>query len=258
MDLRIKGKRALVLGSTGGLGAASAHALAAEGCAVAVCGRQEERVLTMAAELPGAAVGIPVDLTEPRAADTLVEAAQRHLGGVDILVLNGPGPRPGTAADLDPDTLTDILDPLLDVHVRLVRALLPAMRAAGWGRVVAIGSSGVAAPLPNLAASNVGRWALAAYLKTLAAEVAADGVTVNMVLPGRVATDRIARLDEAAAERSGTDVETVRDASRADIPARRYGSPEEFGDVVAFLASARASYVTGSAVRVDGGLVRAL
>ncbi|BBB00855.1 putative short chain dehydrogenase [Actinacidiphila reveromycinica] len=257
MDLRIAGKRALVLGSTGGLGGASARALAAEGCKVAVCGRQEARVREVAAELPGA-VGIPVDLTGPQPAAHLLDAVARQLGGVDILVLNGPGPRPGTAADLEADALTGALDPLLDVHVRLVHALLPAMREARWGRVLAIGSSGVAAPLPNLAASNIGRWALAAYLKTLAAEVAQDGVTVNLVLPGRIATDRVAALDEAAAQRTGKDVETVRGASQGDIPARRYGAPEEFGDVVAFLASARASYVTGSAVRVDGGLVRAL
>lgn len=140
----------------------------------------------------------------------------------------------------------------------MIGAVLPGMRERGWGRILAIGSSGVAAPLPNLAMSNLGRAALAAYLKTLAAEVAADGVTVNMLLPGRVATDRTEALDRAAAERTGRQVEEIRAESLGLIPAGRYGDPAEFGAVAAFLCSAAASYVTGTALRCDGGLVRSL
>jgi 3-oxoacyl-[acyl-carrier protein] reductase len=139
--------------------------------------------------------------------------------------------------------------------VALLRAVVPGMRERGWGRVLAVGSSGVEAPLPNLAASNVGRAALAAYLKTLATEVAADGVTVNLLLPGRIATDRVAALDEAAARRQDRPVAEVRAASRAAIPTGRYGEPAEFGAVAAFLCSERASYVTGSLVRCDGGML---
>jgi 3-oxoacyl-[acyl-carrier protein] reductase len=129
------------------------------------------------------------------------------------------------------------------------------MRAAGWGRVVAIGSSGVQQPIPTLTASNVGRAALAAYLKTLAGAVARDGVTVNMVLPGRIDTDRVAQLDQGAAERTGRDVDAVRNAAEDAIPVGRYGEPAEFGAVVAFLAGQQAGYVTGEQVRCDGGMV---
>lgn len=150
------------------------------------------------------------------------------------------------------------MDTLLRPHVRLLTATLPGMRSRGWGRVLAVASSGVAAPLPNLALSNLGRAGLANYLKTLATEVAADGVTVNVLLPGRIATDRVAYLDEAAAARSGRPVDQVRAASRAQIPAGRYGEPAEFGAAAAFLCSTHASYITGEALRVDGGLVRSL
>ncbi len=132
------------------------------------------------------------------------------------------------------------------------------MRERRWGRVLAIGSSGVAAPLPNLAMSNTGRAALAGYLKTLAAEVALDCVTVNLLLPGRIATDRVAELDAAAAKRRGVTVTDIEIESRKTIPARRYGDPDEFGAAAAFLCSAPASYITGVALRCDGGLIRSL
>ena len=199
-----------------------------------------------------------VDLTAADGPDTLVEAATAAFGPVDVLVLNGPGPRPGTAAGLTVPDLEAALDPLLRAQLRLVSLALPGMRERGWGRVLAIGSSGVVVPLPGLAASNVGRAALAAHLKTLAAEVAADGVTVNLLLPGRVATDRVAQLDQAAADRTGRTLEEVQAESRGRIPAGRYGEPAEFGAVGAFLCSAAASYVTGVAVRCDGGLVGVL
>jgi 3-oxoacyl-[acyl-carrier protein] reductase len=175
-----------------------------------------------------------------------------------VVVLNGPGPKPGPAAGMDDDGLDSAVDTLLRPQLRLLGLILPGMRSRGWGRVLAVGSSGVVAPLPNLALSNLGRSALAGYLKTLAAEVAADGVTVNLLLPGRIATERVASLDEAAATRSGTSVEDVVQKSRATIPAGRYGDPAEFGAAAAFLCGAPASYVTGTALRVDGGLVRSL
>jgi 3-oxoacyl-[acyl-carrier protein] reductase len=257
VDLGLKGRVALVCASTGGLGLAAARALAEEGAAVAVTGRRAG----LAGEIAGGmerGVGIGVDLTAPGAADTLVSATTDALGPVDVLVLNGPGPAPIAAADLAPDGVEQAVAQLVGCHVALVRRVLPGMRERGWGRIVAIGSSGVAAPLPGLASSNAGRAALAAYLKTLAAEVAADGVTVNMVLPGRIATDRVAFLDRQHAERTGRTVEEIQAGSRATIPARRYGRPDEFGTLVAFLSGTRASYITGSTVRCDGGLIRGL
>jgi 3-oxoacyl-[acyl-carrier protein] reductase len=254
MDLGLNSKVALVLGSTGGLGRASAEALAAEGASVVVVGRRKELVDELAASLPSAA-GVVADLTEPGAPQRIAEAAREAFGRVDVLVLNGGGPPPGTADQFDADAAQAAVDLLLKQHVALVTELLPAMREAGWGRIVAIGSSGVQQPIPTLTASNVGRAALAAYLKTLAGAVAKDGVTVNMVLPGRIDTDRVAQLDRAAAERTGRTPEEARTSSEATIPAGRYGRPAEFGAVVAFLAGEPAAFVTGEQVRVDGGLV---
>ncbi|MDV3129567.1 SDR family oxidoreductase [Mycobacterium sp. 21AC1] len=254
MDLQIKDRVALVLASTGGLGAATARALAAEGAHVVITGRSVERAERLASSLPSA-IAVSVDLTEPGAVERLLTSTREAYGNPDIVVLNGPGPKPGAAVDLDAEDVDIIGDLLLKAHVALVKRALPHMRAQGWGRILAIGSSGVQAPIPMLAASNVGRAALAAYLKTLASEVAADGVTVNLQLPGRIATDRVAALDEAAARRQGSSPEEVRAASQARIPAGRYGTPDEFGALAAFLCSSAASYITGSAVRCDGGLL---
>jgi 3-oxoacyl-[acyl-carrier protein] reductase len=254
MDLGLTGRTALVLGATSGLGRATAEALGAEGARVVVVGRRAELVDEVVAGLPDGH-GIVADLTEPEAPARIVAQAREAVGDVDVLVLNGGGPPPGTAEALDVDAVGRAVDLLVRPHVALVRELLPAMLERGWGRVLAIGSSGVQAPLPNLTSSNVGRAALAGYLKTLAGEVAGRGVTVNMVLPGRIATDRIDQLDRAAAERTGRPVDDVKESSAAAIPVGRYGDPAEFGAVVTFLAGVPAAYVTGEQVRVDGGLV---
>jgi 3-oxoacyl-[acyl-carrier protein] reductase len=257
VELGLTGRCAVVCASTGGLGEAIARALAAEGASVVVSGRRGDRAREIANELPKA-VGVGVDLTTPEGPAELVAAARNTFGDVDVLVLNGPGPKPGPAASVDDEGLDSAVETLLRPQLRLLGLTLPRMRSRGWGRVLAVGSSGVDAPLPNLALSNLGRTALSAYLKTLASEVAADGVTVNMLLPGRIATDRVAFLDEAAAVRAGTSVADVVTKSRATIPAGRYGDPAEFGAVGTFLCSELASYVTGTTVRVDGGLVRSL
>ncbi|WP_037907175.1 SDR family oxidoreductase [Actinacidiphila yeochonensis] len=256
MDLGLGGRVALVCASTGGLGQAAAEALGAEGAAVAVTGRRRERAEEIAARITaggGRAVGLGVDLTAPGAPDALVDETVGALGPIDVLVLNGPGPTPGTAADLTPEGVAAAVDLLVAPHVALVRRVLPGMRERGWGRIVAIGSGGVVAPIPGLVSSNAGRAALAGYLKTLATEVAADGVTVNLALPGRIATDRLVRLDQHAAERTGRPEREIRAAAEAAIPAGRYGGADEFGALVAFLGSERASYITGTAVRCDGG-----
>ncbi len=261
MDLGISGKTALIAASTGGLGLAAARALAAEGVAVAITGRRRDRAEAIAAELRaagGSAVAIAADLNTPDGISTAVDRTENEIGPVDIAVLNGPGPKPGAAAGLGADDIAAAFELLVKPHHALVSRVLPGMRERRWGRVLAIGSSGVTAPLPNLAVSNTGRAALAGYLKTLAAEVALDSVTVNLLLPGRIATDRVAELDAAAAKRRGVTIEDIQLESRKTIPARRYGSPEEFGAAAAFLCSAPASYITGVALRCDGGLIRSL
>jgi 3-oxoacyl-[acyl-carrier protein] reductase len=262
MDLGITGKTALVAASTGGLGLAVARALAAEGARVAIVGRRRDRAKEIKAELQAAygaeAAAIEADLTTPEGVEAAVDQTVADLGPVDILVLNGPGPKPGAAAALGADDIAAAFDLLVKPHHALVSRILPGMRERRWGRILAVGSSGVTAPLPNLAVSNTGRAALAGYLKTLAAEVALDEVTVNMLLPGRIATDRVSELDQAAAKRRGTTPEAIQLESRKTIPARRYGDPAEFGAAAAFLCSAPASYITGVALRCDGGLIRSL
>jgi 3-oxoacyl-[acyl-carrier protein] reductase len=253
MDLGLTGRRALVLGSTGGLGLAVATALANEGARVVLCGRRGERARELAAGLPGAA-GLAVDLTRD-GVDGLVADAEATIGPLDVVVLNSGGPPPGGAADLSTDAVRAAVETLLLRQVELVAAVLPGMRSRGWGRILAIGSSGVQAPLPGLVLSNIGRAGLAGYLKTLASEVAADGVTVNMLLPGRFDTDRSTAIDGARAEREGMSPEEVRDESQRSIPVGRYGDPAEFGAVAAFLCSGPASYLTGEQVRCDGGYV---
>jgi 3-oxoacyl-[acyl-carrier protein] reductase len=255
MELGIAGRTALVCASTSGLGLASARALAAEGVRTVICGRRGDLAQREAAALPEA-IGVEIDLERPDAARRLAEASAAAFGPVDILVLNSAGPPAGTAAEQDRDSLLAAVRRLLLPHDDLIRQCLPAMLERGWGRIIAIGSSGITEPIPGLALSNVARSGLAGLLKTLAAEVADRGVTVNMVIPGRIATERLAALDQWWAEQEGRTTAEQQARSRATIPARRYGTPEEFGAAVAFLAGQPASYVTGSLLRVDGGLAR--
>lgn len=255
MDLGIRGRAALVCASTSGLGHACARALAAEGVRVVVSGRRADLAERLAGELPGAHA-VPVDLSRPGAGAELVTRAQEAVGDIDVVVLNSGGPPPMPAAGLDRAAVGAALDQLLLTQLDIVSLLLPGMRDRGWGRIVAIGSAGVVEPIPGLALSNLARAGLAGYLKTLAGEVASAGVTVNMVLPGRIATGRTVSLDESAAASAGIDVDQVRARSVANIPAGRYGDPDEYAAVVAFLCGEPAAYVTGTRLRVDGGMTR--
>lgn len=254
MDLSLDSRSALVLGSTSGLGLAIAQGLAGEGASVAFCGRRGERAAELAAQYPKA-LGLEIDLSEEASIDRGIETVVRRFGGIDIVVLNAGGPRPGRADTMTAQDLGAALQTLLLAQIDIAARLLPGMRARKWGRILAVGSSGIQQPIPDLAQSNTVRAALAGYLKTLSREVAADGVTVNMVLPGRIDTDRVAQLDAMRAERTGRDTPTVRKQSEESLPAGRYGTPREFGDVAVFLCSQNASYVNGTQIRVDGGMV---
>lgn len=252
MDLGIAGKVALVTGSTAGLGLASARALSSEGARVVLCGRRGELAERHAAGLPEA-LGLEADLTDPATPERLVDATLGRFGGLDILVGSTGGPPPGGPLDTPAEAYDDALALLVKPMVRLAHLIVPRMRKAGWGRIVYVTSAAMREPHPMLTLSNSVRLAVHGFAKTLARQVADDGITVNCVLPGRIDTDRVASLDEAAAGASGRSVEEVREANARSIPVGRYGDPAEFGALVAFLCSQHAAYLTGAAIPVDGG-----
>lgn len=243
MDLGIRGRRAAVAAGTAGLGRACAAALVAEGAQVTICGSDAGRAEAAAAEL--GADWLVADLTDPEAAAGFV----REVGTLDILVVNGPGPGPGRVADTELGDYQAALDRSLLAVVGMCLAAVPGMRERGWGRVVAITSLGVRQPYPNLALSNTARAGATGFLRTLAREVAADGVTVNSVLPGLHDTDRV---------RSVYADPDLRAAALAGVPAGRLGDPAECAALVAFLCGQAAGFVTGAAVPVDGGAYQGL
>lgn len=246
MDLGLKGRTALVFGASSGLGLASAEALASEGANVSIFGRRRD-LLEREAERIGA-LAVRGDVTLPRDLEQAVEKTVAAFGGLDILVVNSGGPPPGTALDVTPESLEQAVELLLQPLVRLVRLCLPHLAASEGGRIIAITSIASKEPVAHIALSNALRPAVAGLMKTLANELGPQGVTVNCVAPGRLATARLEHLYPSGPT----------DADLADIPLRRWGDPRELGDVVCFLASARASYVSGQTVVVDGGLQRAL
>jgi 3-oxoacyl-[acyl-carrier protein] reductase len=258
MDLGLKDKTALVLAGGGGLGRAIAKALVAEGAKVAVAGIGAKSIAGTEAELAaigGKSIGLIWDLSDLAQIDGHISKIERELGPVDILVNNTGGPPPTSASGQDPAVWSRYFQTMVLSVIAITDRVLPNMRARHWGRVITSTSSGVESPIPNLAISNTLRISLVGWSKTLAREVAKDGITANIIVPGRIATDRTQFLDEAKAKREGRRVEDVSAESTGGIPVGRYGKPEEYGDVVAFLSSERAAYITGSVIRVDGGLI---
>ena len=261
MDLGISGKRALVLASSQGLGLGIATKLCEEGANVVISGRVEEKLAAAAAELNALGAGkadyVVADLSDLGAAQALYDSAKEKLGGgVDILVNNTGGPPPGTVDTPDSDLWRAQIDTMLIRVIEMTNLCIADMKAAGWGRVLTVASSGVVQPIFNLAMSNTIRSSLVGWSKSLSNEVAGDGITVNMLLPGRIATDRLKQLDQANAEKLGKSLDEVAAAAQATIPTGRYGTVEEFGNVGVFLCSAAASYVNGSVVRCDGGAIK--
>lgn len=262
MDLGLTGRPALVAAASKGLGKASALALAEEGARVAICARDVgalEAARDEIADLTGAeVVAVPADVATEEGAVGFVRGGVEALGGCHILVANAGGPPTGTFDELSDEDFTRAFELNFLSTIRMTREALPHMREAGYGRVVAIVSLAVKQPLGGLMLSNAVRAAVIGWARTLVDEVGPEGVTVNAVLPGRLATDRIRALHEDRARRAGTTPEAMAEEDAAAIPLRRIGDPKELGDLVAYLASERASFVTGLFAQVDGGMYRGL
>ena len=258
MDLGLKGRVALVTAASKGMGKASALALGAEGARVAMCARTESDLKTAADEVRAATkadvLAIPADVTKKQEVEALVQRVASQWGGVDVLVANAGGPARGFFEEMSDEQWQQAFELSLLSVVRLVRAVLPGMQAKKWGRVLTIQSVSVKQPLADLLLSNAVRPGTHGMIKTLALRYAKDNITFNTVCPGRILTDRLL----GGLKASGLSREQYIAQLGAEIPMGRVGTPEEFANVVVFLASERASYVTGVAIQVDGGVIRGL
>jgi 3-oxoacyl-[acyl-carrier protein] reductase len=238
VDLGLRGKVALVTASSKGLGRASGLALSQEGAKVVLCARDEDALAEAAAAMPGDTLAVPADVTDPATPQRLVDAATDRFGALHVLVANAGGPPPARALEFDDDALLAALQANLLASIRLVRAALPPMRAAGWGRICLITSKAVKQPMPTLALSNTARTGLWAWAKTAAADLATDGITLNLACPGTHDTER--------ARQAGT------------LGEGPVGDPVDFGKVVCFLCSDPARFVSGTALQVDGATTTGL
>lgn len=261
MDLGLKNKVALVAASSKGLGRASAEAMAQEGAKVTICARNEADLMTtrdeIAANTGAEILAVNADMTNADDIANVVQQTVDHFGSLHILVTNAGGPPAGYFMDFDDAQWESAFNLSMLSSVRLIRAVLPQMQQAKWGRIINITSVSVKEPIDNLVLSNSIRASVHGLAKTLALQVGKDGITVNNVMPGYTQTDRVNQLVQVNAEKSGKSVDEIMAGLANPIPVGRVGQPEEFGALVAFLASERAGYISGVSIPIDGGLIKA-
>ncbi len=262
MDMGLKGAVALVAAASQGLGKAIALGLAREGASVAICARRGDMLEQVAAEIRGttgvAVLAVPADLSKEGDIASVVAAAAQQFGRIDVLVNNAGGPPPGEFSTLDDAAWERAFELTLLSAVRLIREALPHLKASGRGRIINMASTSVKQPIEGLILSNSIRAGVIGMAKTLSVELAPYGVTVNNIAPFRAATDRTRQLDRARAAAQGITEEQARQAVAAQIPLGRYGSPEDVANLAVFLASDKASYITGATIQIDGGAVKGL
>jgi 3-oxoacyl-[acyl-carrier protein] reductase len=261
MDLGLQGKTALVLGGSKGLGRGVANALAAEGVAVAIMARGQEAIDGAVAEIKATgarAIGFSADTGDWASVERAVNGARAELGPIDILVNNSGGPPAARVIGIKPELWEAQFHAMVLVYFRLTDLLLPSMRERKWGRIINIASESVVQPIPHIAISNTLRGAVVGWAKTLASEVAREGITVNTLLPGAFETDRVLQVQRATSAQQGVSMEELTQRIARNIPVGRMGKPAEFGAFAAFLASPLAGYITGSLFRLDGGSIRSV
>ncbi len=261
MDLGLKGKNALITGSSQGLGFAVAEELAREGANIVICGRNDHTLRRAKTSLDTHGVkvtAVTADISRPEGIDHVLTMADAALGSIDILCMSTGGPKSGNFKDLDPEDFTHSANDLIESLVRLIKGVVPGMQERQWGRVLAVTSMSAAQPIDNLILSNTMRAGITGLMKSLANEYARDGITFNALMPGFTETGRMEAVLRGAADANNISYEAAMANAMKDVPMARIGQPEEFAALAAFLASARASYITGTSIPVDGGYIKGL